>query len=187
MKFVPMAFTCTLRSATSDATLRTSMLAAARAVEYSGAPGVGRAPAALREDEDLTAATLDHGRHDGAQEEIRRLDAPDEHPTQVIDLRSQEAADEDRAGERHGRVQPSEPGERRVDEFLGRTGSRKIPATADYGDLAPGTAHRIHEVVCGVTKHEIVSRRKQAGQRRPDVLGGVADDRDGTRTHAQPT
>ena len=47
MKFVPMALTCTLRSTTSAATLRTSMLAAARADEYSGAPGVGRAPAAL--------------------------------------------------------------------------------------------------------------------------------------------
>ena len=47
MKLVPMALICTLRSTTSAATLRTSMLAAARAVEYSGAPGVGRAPAAL--------------------------------------------------------------------------------------------------------------------------------------------
>ena len=96
MKFVPMALTCTLRSATSTATLRTSMLAAARADEYSGAPGVGRAPAALVKMQDLTATTLDHGRHDGAQEEVRRLDAADEHPAQVIELRSQEAADDDR-------------------------------------------------------------------------------------------
>ena len=106
------------------------MLAAARADEYSGAPGVGRAPAALGEDEDLTAAALDHGRHDGAQEEVWRLDATDEHrgaghrrsdrrkrPTTIA------------AGERHRRVQPSEPIERRVDEFLGGTGSGKIPAT----------------------------------------------------------
>ncbi len=47
MKFVPMALTCTSEATTSAATLRTSMLAAARAEEYSGAPGVGRAPAAL--------------------------------------------------------------------------------------------------------------------------------------------
>ena len=47
MKFVPIALIWTLRPTTSSATLRTSMLAAARADEYSGAPGVGRAPAAL--------------------------------------------------------------------------------------------------------------------------------------------
>ena len=47
MKFVPMALTYTPFPATSAATFRPSMLAAARPEEYSGAPGVGRAPAAL--------------------------------------------------------------------------------------------------------------------------------------------
>ena len=47
MKLVPSALTWTPVRATSSATLRTRWFAAARADEYSGAPGVARAPEAL--------------------------------------------------------------------------------------------------------------------------------------------
>lgn len=47
MKFVPTAFTCTPVRATSSATFLTNIVAAARADEYNGAPGVARAPEAL--------------------------------------------------------------------------------------------------------------------------------------------
>ncbi len=47
MKLVPTALTCTPWRATSSATFRVSIVAPARAEEYSGAPGVGRAAEAL--------------------------------------------------------------------------------------------------------------------------------------------
>ena len=162
------------------------MLAAARADEYSGAPGVGRAPAALVNMQDLTAAALDHRRHDGAQEQVRRLDAADEHrragrrpptrrkrPTTIAPV---DATAESNRPNRSSAVSTSSsvaPGARR---------SRRPLTTAT---VAPGASQLVDEAVCGVTEHEIVGRREQAGQRRPDVVGGVADDRDGTRTHAR--
>ncbi len=47
MKFVPTTLTCTPVRATSSATFLASMVAPARAAEYSGAPGVGRTAEAL--------------------------------------------------------------------------------------------------------------------------------------------
>ena len=71
MKFVPTAFTCTPVRATSIATFLASIVAPARAAEYSGASGGGRAADALVMTSTWPSRLLDHRRHDGTQEPVR--------------------------------------------------------------------------------------------------------------------
>ena len=186
MKFVPMALTCTPRSgdlggdvADQHVRGRTRRRVERRARRR---PGAGRA----REQQDLAVALLEHRRDDAAQEVVRRLDATDEalrrssiderrkRPTTIGPVnaaaesmrpnRSSAVATSSSVAPRAGAGPTTTERQRRHFPGFAR------PATTRSSEGSPST-------------RSWVEARKEARQRRPDVVGGVAHDGDRTLTH----
>ena len=132
-----------------------------------------------REHEHLSGALLDHHGYDGAKEVVRRLDAADEGGAQVVDGGAQEAPDDDAAGERSGRVDPPEAGERGLHQPLRRLRLRQVATPFDHLDRGAEPAKLVDEPVGGIPDDEVVTPlRQQPAELWPDVAGGVAHDRD---------
>lgn len=177
MKLVPIAFTCTPWRATSAATFFTNIVAPARAAEYSGAFGVGRAGCA-GEHQHLPVTLAHHHGHDSAQEVERRFQATGDCRTQVVERRVEERAGDDAATEGHRGIDAPEPLQRSVHQRRGRSRVGQIAHAVDHLDRGTRRAQFLDQPGGRVADDQIVpTRRQQPGDGRPDVEARIGDER----------
>lgn len=131
---------------------------AARAAEYSGAPGVGRAARRTGDEQDLTVTVVLHRGGRRLQEVIRGFETTRDHG---------------------GAVDATEAGQSGVNETLGALRLGEVVHSGH--DLHRGAEglQLGDEGVGGVAQDEVVrARREEAGERRADVELGVVDEGD---------